>query len=106
MVKLGAADGAGGVPVKIDLAVAGTKVSGPEYSAVGSTPEATPSETPSSSPSATPEGGSGTASGPIDSRAGSDDSNSALPWVIGGAAGLLAVAGVAIALILRNRRPT
>ncbi len=74
MVKLGAADGAGGVPVKIDLAVAGTKVSGPEYSAVGSTPEATPSETPSSSPSATPEGGSGTASGPIDSRAGSDDS--------------------------------
>ncbi len=108
LVKLGAADGAGGVPVKIDLAVAGTKVSGPEYSAVGSTPEATPSETPSSSPSSpssSPESGSGTASGPIDGRASSKDSNSALPWVIGGAAGLLAVAGVAIALILRNRRP-
>ncbi|TCC03653.1 vWA domain-containing protein [Kribbella soli] len=112
MVKLGAADGAGGVPVKIDLAVAGTKVSGPEYSSVGSTPEATPSAEPSSSesssssPSSSPEGGSGTASGPIDGRANSDDSSSALPWVIGGAAGLLAVAGVAIALILRGRRPS
>ncbi|TCC35634.1 vWA domain-containing protein [Kribbella speibonae] len=105
MVKLGAADGAGGVPVKIDLAVAGTKVNGPEYNAVGSTPEATPSETPTSSPSSSPENGSGTASGPIDGTATSDDSSSALPWVIGGAAGLLAVAGVAIALILRNRRP-
>lgn len=105
MVKLGAADGAGGVPVKIDLAVAGTKVNGPEYNAVGSTPEATPSETPTSSPSSSPENGSGTASGPIDGTATSDDSSSALPWVIGGAAGLLAVAGVAIALILRNRHP-
>ncbi|TCC34875.1 vWA domain-containing protein [Kribbella sindirgiensis] len=105
MVKLGAADGAGGVPVKIDLAVAGTKVNGPEYNTVDSTPEATPSETPTSSPSSTPENGSGTASGPIDGRATSDDSGSALPWVIGGAAGLLAVTGVAIALILRNRRP-
>ena len=107
VVKLGASDaGAGGVPVKIDVAVAGTKVSGPEYGTSG-TPEPTASETPVTSPSSTwsPESGSGNASGPIDGRSSDDSSNSTLPWVIGGAAVLLAAAGVATALILRGRRP-
>nr|WP_238351617.1 VWA domain-containing protein [Kribbella shirazensis] len=110
MVKLGADASAGGVPVKIDVAVAGTKVSGPEYGASGTTTSPTPtaepteSETPAGSPTSSPDNGSGTATGPIDGRA-SEDSSSVLPWVIGGAAVLLAVAGVAIALILRGRRP-
>ncbi|MFI7060274.1 VWA domain-containing protein [Kribbella sp. NPDC050124] len=110
MVKLGAADGAGGVPITIDLAVAGTKVSGPEYS---TSPESTPSataepsssETPTTSPSSS-EGPSGTANGPIDGKTTESDSSTLLPWAIGGGAALLAVAGVAIALILRNRRPS
>lgn len=112
VVKLGAADGgASGVPIKIDLAVAGTKVDGPQYSAVGSTPEPTPSGTtePSSSSTPTDSGSSASnpeAGGPIGGTATENDSNSALPWVIGGAAALLAVAGIAIALILRTRRPS
>jgi Ca-activated chloride channel family protein len=111
MVKLGAADGAGGVPIKLDVAVAGRKVSGPEYGTSGTAASPTPSstgepsvsETPSISSS--PDSGAGTANGPIDSRASEEDSGSTLPWVIGGGAGLLAVAAVAVALILRGRRP-
>jgi Ca-activated chloride channel family protein len=113
VVKLGSADAAAsGVPIKIDLAVAGTKVDGPEYSTVGSTPEPTPTGTPEPSASSTPTDSGNTAStpveagGPIEGTATEKDSASTLPWVIGGAAALLAVAGVGIALILRTRRPS
>jgi Ca-activated chloride channel homolog len=106
LVKLGSASaGAGGVPIKLDVAVAGTKVSGPEYGSRGTT-EPTPTVTPtdSASPSETPA--TGTAGGPVDEAPADEDSGSALPWVIGGAAAALALAIVAAAVILRRRRPS
>jgi Ca-activated chloride channel homolog len=100
VVKLGAGSaGAGGVPVTIDLAVAGTKVSGPEYGTTEPTPSTSPTE--SASPSQTPDAGPGSSTG-----SPAEDSGSALPWVIGGVAAVLALAIVAAALILRRRRPS
>lgn len=111
-VRLGASTGltgdgtTSGVPMTLDLAVAGDKVAGPQYGA-SSTDSATPSPTPSASPSAseTPSGNSTEAGGPIDTQPASD-SSSTLPIVIVGAALVLAAAIVTAAFLLRRRRPT
>ncbi|ADB30702.1 von Willebrand factor type A [Kribbella flavida DSM 17836] len=115
VAKLGVASGdapAGGVPVTIDVAVAGDKVAGPEYgAATGETPgtptpsasEPTPSEsTPSES---TPSGPATEAGGEVTPQPVADESSSTLPWIILGAVLVLAAAIVAAALILRRRKP-
>ncbi|WP_329000205.1 VWA domain-containing protein [Kribbella sp. NBC_00709] len=110
VVKLGApvAHEAGGVPVTIDVAVAGDKVAGPAY---GTSTEETPSspapstETPSAGQS-TPSG-SGTTAGQSsggDTKPAADQTGSSLPWIILGAVLLLIVAIVVAALILRRRK--
>jgi Ca-activated chloride channel family protein len=109
VAKLGVASGndapSGGVPITIDVAVAGDKVAGPAYGAsTGETPTETPSATPTE-PTTTSE--------PTDQAGGevtpqtppSDDSSSALPWVIAGAVLVLALAIVVAALIVHRRKP-
>ena len=113
-VRLGASTGltgdgtTTGVPMTLDLAIAGDKVAGPQYGAGSSesvpTPSPTPSDSPSATPSESPDGNS--AGGPITTQPVSDDSSSALPWVIAGAVLILAAAIVTAALLLRRRRPT
>ena len=113
-VRLGAASGltgdgtTTGVPMTLDLAIAGDKVAGPEYGATDSStpsPSTSPSSSPSESvsPSESPDPDS--AGGPITTQPVSDDSSSALPWVIVAAMLVLAAAIVASALLLRRRRP-
>ncbi len=109
VAKLGVPFGSnqpGGVPVTIDVAVAGDKVGGPEYGAsTGETPS-TPTPTEASSPtaSASPTAAGGTG-GDDNAQPASTESSSPLLWIIGGAVLVLAVAIVAAALILRRRRP-
>lgn len=110
VVKLGVprGDAPGGVPLTIDLAVAGDKAAGPEYGRSGETAASTPTPSPtetstdSPTPQATPSESGDTAPPP----GAAEDSNSTLPWIIGGVAALaLAAAIVAAALILRKRNP-
>jgi Ca-activated chloride channel family protein len=104
-----------GVPLTIDLAIAGEKATGPDYGvsgqAVGPTPTPTPTPTqaltqgPSPDPSPGPSA-TGQAAGAPGGTADPDGSDSNLPWLIGGAAALvLAGAIVAAALILRRKNP-
>ncbi|MGW7686424.1 vWA domain-containing protein [Kribbella sp. NPDC054772] len=110
VVKLGAPFGGqqtGGVPMRIDLAVAGDKVAGPEYGAsveeTPSTPSATPSASePTPSESATP---AAQGSGDDDAKPAAAETTVPMPWIIGGAVAVLAVAIVVAALILRRRKP-
>ncbi|WP_020391064.1 vWA domain-containing protein [Kribbella catacumbae] len=114
VVKLGTPFGdhqPGGVPVAIDVAVAGDKAAGPEYGAsTGETPTPTPtpsagqSESTPSAPGTTAGNGTGSGSGDDARPAASETSSSSLPWIILGAV-LLLVAVVAVALILRRRKP-
>nr|WP_167219093.1 VWA domain-containing protein [Kribbella shirazensis] len=91
-----------GVPVTLDLAIAGSRVAGPEGTTTPSpsespTPEPTdsPAATASESPAPAPEAGIPAAS----------DSTSPWLWVTGGAAVLLAAAIVTGAVIVRRRPP-
>lgn len=99
-----ASDSPGGVPVTIDLAVAGNKVAGPEYGKSGevaSTPTPTPTATASTPSSPKTEAG-----GPVgDTKPTADDSSSALPWIILGGVLVLAVAAVVAVLVIRRRKP-
>jgi Ca-activated chloride channel family protein len=107
VVKLGAPFGnqAGGVPVTIDLAVAGDKVAGPAYGAsTGETPTPT-TETPSAA--STPSGSGTTAAQGSggDTKPAADQTSSSLPWIIlGGVVLLLIVVAVVVVLILRRRK--
>ncbi|TWD80865.1 Ca-activated chloride channel family protein [Kribbella amoyensis] len=113
VVKLGVASGdtpPGGVPVTVDVAVAGDKVAGPEY---GGSADETPAASPTPEPSAsepTPSGSTTEAGGPIgnddDARPTSDES-SMLPWILAGAGVvlLLAIAVTVTAVVVRRRKP-
>lgn len=90
----------GGVQLALDLTVAGDKVDGPRYGRFSGTPTSTPSTTPTTEPS-------GSATPVVDESddAGQpEDTGSALPWVIAGVAVLVAIGGVAAALLSRRRR--
>jgi Ca-activated chloride channel family protein len=110
VVKLGTPfhQQSGGVPVTIDLAVAGDKVAGPAYGE--STGETAGTPTPGETPSAgsTPSN-SGTTAGQApggDTKPAADDSSSALPWIILGVVlVLIVVAAVVVVLVLRRRKP-
>ena len=106
VVRLGTEAGAtGGVPVTIDVAVAGDKTGGPAYgtSGDGSSTSPSPAQTASSSPSQTPASGDGTDGSRTTSAA---DSSSPLPWIIAGVAVVLVlVLGTAI-LLMRRRKPS
>lgn len=110
VVKLGSPSGdnqPGGVPVTIDVAVAGDKTTGPAYgAATGETPAPTPTPsttasepTPSSSSTPAPGQNSGD-----DTRPAAAETSSSLPWIILGAVVLLVIA-VAVVLLLRRRKP-
>lgn len=105
IAKLGVPYGdapAGGVPVTIDVAVAGDKVAGPEYGeSTGETPS---SPTPTTTDSTPAGSGTGSGAGAGDSEPAKDESSSVLPWVIGGAVLVLAAAVVIAALLLRRRK--
>jgi Ca-activated chloride channel family protein len=114
VAKLGAAFGsdgaAGGVPLTIDVAVAGDKIAGPEYGASTGGTATTPTPSPTVSSEPTPSG-SGTDSansgnGGDTKQPVADESSSPLPWILGGAVLVLALAIVAAAVILRNRNRT
>ncbi|WP_344213054.1 vWA domain-containing protein [Kribbella sancticallisti] len=111
VAKLGAPSGndaPGGVPVTIDVAVAGDKVAGPEYGAsTGETPASpTPSAGPSEpTPSSTGTQGTGGVEPGGDAKPVAAESSSSLPWIIGGSVLVLALAIVVAALILRRRKP-
>ncbi|MEV8376968.1 VWA domain-containing protein [Kribbella sp. NPDC056861] len=115
VVKLGAPSGddqPGGVPVTIDVAVAGDKAAGPEYGvSTGETPSTSspsPSQTPSAGQSEPTPSGSGTTADQGsggDTKPVADESNSMLPWIILGGVLVLAAAAVIAALALRNRKP-
>lgn len=112
VVKLGTPFGdhqPGGVPVTIDVAVAGDKVAGPEYGAsTGETPATpTPTSTPSAGQSEPTPSGAGTTAGQGsggDTKPVAAETSSPLPWIILGAALVLGVAVVIAALILRRRK--
>ncbi len=107
VVKLGTAfggDSPGGVPLTLDVAVAGDKAAGPVYGASGDT-ESTPTPTPTASDS-TPSGSKTEAGGKTgDVQPVKDDSPSGLPWIILGVVLVLIVAGGAALLVLRRRKP-
>jgi Ca-activated chloride channel family protein len=107
VAKLGTAigeDSPGGVPLTIDVAVAGDKVAGPEYGASGDT-ESTPTPTPTVSDS-TPSGPKTEAGGKVgDVQPVKDDSSSALPWIILGVVLVLAAVAVGAVLVIRRRKP-
>ncbi|TCO34537.1 Ca-activated chloride channel family protein [Kribbella steppae] len=110
VVKLGTPFGdhqPGGVPVTMDVAVAGDKVAGPEYGAsTGETP-ATPTSTPSAGQSEPTPSGAGTTAGQGsggDTKPVAAETSSPLPWIILGAALVLGIAVVIAALILRRRK--
>jgi Ca-activated chloride channel family protein len=110
VVRLGPGDGGvttGGVPLTIDLAVAGDKLEGPKYATSGAetSPTPSPEDSPSASPSssATPvasggDNGSGTAR--------TDDSSSPLPWIIAGAAVILVLVLAVLLVVQRRRKPS
>ncbi|MFI5729486.1 VWA domain-containing protein [Kribbella sp. NPDC051587] len=105
VAKLGTAFGSaspGGVPVTIDVAVAGDKAAGPEYGAAGdvaSTPTPTASVATPSGPATEPGVKTGNTQ-PV-----ADDSSSALPWIILGVVLVLLVAAAGIVLLVRRRKP-
>ncbi len=104
VASLGVAYGdapAGGVPVTIDVAVAGDKVAGPQYGA--STGE-TPTETPSATPTEPTPSTSTTAEVPPQTPPTDDSSSSNLPWIITGAAVLVALATLLTALLRRRTK--
>lgn len=108
VVKLGApiGDQAGGVPVTIDLAVAGDKVAGPAYGASGETPS-TPTPTSETPSAASTPSGSATTTGPSsdgDTKPAADDASSSLPWIILGAVLVLIVAAVVVVVLILRRR--
>jgi len=105
VVKLGTPYGnhqPGGVPVAIDVAVAGDKVAGPEYgAATGATP--TPASPSASQSEPTPPGTTPSQGSSGDTKPAAETS-SPLPWIIVGSALVLAVAVITAALILRRRK--
>ncbi|QNE17287.1 VWA domain-containing protein [Kribbella qitaiheensis] len=107
VAKLGTAfgeDSPGGLPVTIDVAVAGDKVAGPEYGAAGDT-EATPTPTPTASDS-TPSSPATEAGDKVgDVQPAKDDSSSALPWILLGLVLVLAAVGVGVVLVIQRRKP-
>jgi Ca-activated chloride channel family protein len=112
VVKVGSALGdepAGGVPVTIDLAVAGDKVAGPEYGASTGGAVGTPTPTTSTPSAGSTPSGSGTTAAQNpggDTKPAADETSSALPWIILGAVLLLLlVVAIVVVLIVRRRRP-
>ncbi|MGY4772112.1 vWA domain-containing protein [Kribbella sp. CWNU-51] len=104
VVRLSPGDGSvsGGVPVTIDLAVAGDKAEGPKYATSGA--ETSPTPTPEESASASPSSSTTPAPGGGDEGSGTaDDSSSPLPWIIAGAAVILVLV-LAVLLVLQRRR--
>ncbi|GAA1527638.1 vWA domain-containing protein [Kribbella lupini] len=92
---------AGGVPLTIDVAVAGDKIAGPEY---GVSSGETPTETPSATPTSTePTPSSSTTAEVTPPSPPSDSSN--LPWIIAGASLLVALAVILATVLLRRRKP-